>query len=445
MFNSSAFTMADFDNPAFDDNDVDDVGAGDDIVVPDNDVIWPDAASFEDATIDGSASGRVSLQQELVQVAVDDYYKAMAEQQEITPSVGRDTTKFTIDDRGKLRLKAYPQVNLLKPSGEPLKLNTIAGRAGGASIIRDELGFADWTRKKPNLPAKAVSALQAANNELGATASVVESVELQDLGQVAKTVSDTVEKMETSLTEADIEAALGTMYDPPLSLREIRGLDKTMQTLRGEHTRNMAKLSELDSNIELEKKKMTEADDDFSRSRVAERLRNLEDERAARLEAAASTREALRSQINRIRETISRILHDDTTLADRVRTLFREQGITIVSILTALGMAISTLVLALTGGSPAGAPTPPPPSDKGGLKDWVKKHLQSLGRILAKLAGKAAAALPGIIGSVVSWLLNLLSKTVGWLAGNIWAIVVAVAGLLLVAVRGHLRTKPKHE
>ena len=377
---------------------------------------------------------------------MDDYYRAMAEQQGMTPSAGRDTTKFFTDDRGKLRLKAYPEVNLVKPSGEPLKLNTIAGRAGGASIIRDELGFADWTRKKPNLPAKAVSALQAANNELGATASVVESVELQDLGQVAKTASDTVERMETSLTEADIEDALSTMYDTPLSLRELRGLDKTMQTIRGELTRNMAKLSELDAHIEVEKQKLSEAADEFSRRRVAERLRNLEDERASRLEAASSTREALRSQINRIRETISRILHDDTTLADRVRTLFREQGITIASILTALGMAISTLVLALTGGSPAGAPTPPPPpSDKGGFKDWVKKHLQSLGRVLAKLAGKAAAALPGIIGSIVSWLLNLLAKTAGWLAENIWAIVVAMGALLLAAVRGHLRTKPKQQ
>ena len=236
------------------------------------------------------------------------------------------------------------------------------------------------------------------------------------------------------------------MYDTPFSIRELRGLDKTMQTIRGELTRNMAKLSELDAHIEVEKQKLSEAADEFSRRRVAERLRNLEDERASRLEAASSNREALRSQINRIRETISRILHDDTTLADRVRTLFREQGITIASILTALGMAISTLVLALTGGSPAGAPTPPPPpSDKGGLKDWVKKHLQSLGRVLAKLAGKAAAALPGIIGSIVSWLLNLLAKTAGWLAENIWAIVVAMGALLLAAVRGHLRTKPKQQ
>ena len=79
-------------------------------------------------------------------------------------------------------------------------------------------------------------------------------------------------------------------------------------------------------------------------------------------------------------------------------------------------MTISTIVLALTGGSGGGAvpaPTPPQfpqPPGKGGARKWIKKHLQSLGRILAKLAGKAAAALPGIIGSIVSWLLSLLGK-----------------------------------
>ena len=54
---------------------------------------------------------------------------------------------------------------------------------------------------------------------------------------------------------------------------------------------------------------------------------------------------------------------------------------------------------------------------------------------MANLAGKAAAALPGVIGSIVSWLLSLLAKTAGWLAGNLWAVVVAVGGLLLVAAR----------
>ena len=73
--------------------------------------------------------------------------------------------------------------------------------------------------------------------------------------------------------------------------------------------------------------------------------------------------------------------------------LFREQGITIASILTAIGMAISNLVLAVTGGGSAPVPSPAPkPSDKDGVKEWIKKHLQALGRALANLAGKAAAA-----------------------------------------------------
>ena len=64
----------------------------------------------------------------------------------------------------------------------------------------------------------------------------------------------------------------------------------------------------------------------------------------------------------------------------------------------------------------------------------MKKHLQAL----ANLAGKAAAALPGIIGSIVSWLLNTLGKTATWLAENLWAIAIAVGTLLLVAARDWL-------
>ena len=171
---------------------------------------------------------------------------------------------------------------------------------------------------------------------------------------------------------------------------------------------------------------------EFERQRITERIRNLEDERVSRLEAASASREALRSQISRIRETINRLINEDTTLAERIRTLFREQGITIVSILTALGMVISTLVLAISGGSAVVVPTPP---SKGGLREWVKKYLHALGRVLAKLAAKAGAALPGIIGSVVGWLLNLLSKTAGWLASNLWALMLAVGGILLIAAR----------
>ena len=439
--------MADFDidNPAFEPDDWEDIG-DDDVLstsLHDDD----GTSSSERVTI--QTSGTLSLQQELLQTAVDDYYNAAAEAG-LTPALGRDPGKFELVD-GRLRLKAYPNLDLVnKRTGSPLSLSTVAGRPGGGVAIREELGFVDWTRKKSSLPAQAVQSLQTANQELGLAATSVDAVELQDLGKTATDVADTVHRLETALTDNEIDQVLGTIDDPPFDLRELRGLDRALQTNRGELINNLAKLPELDDHIALEKRKLDEADaggvDELTRRRIAERLLDLQDERSARLEAASATKDALRSQISRIRETISRILHEDTTLAERVRTLFREQGVTLVSILTAIGMAISTLVLSLTGGASGGSVTPPtpPPSDKGGLREWAKKTLQALGRVLAKLAGKAAAALPGIIGSIVSWLLGTLGKAAGWLAEHVWALAVAVGGLLFLAAREFLASHKWH-
>ena len=291
--------------------------------------------------------------------------------------------------------------------------------------------------KSTNLSPQDDAVLKKTDQQVGEAASDIETAPLEDLGQ-------TIIKVEAAVqTAGNIFAVPERPGVPPMTQREFLGICQALETIRGEHTNNLAKLTELDKNIALEERKLEEAPDETTKNIVAERLRNLQDDRAARLEAASSTREALRSQISRIRETLHRILHEDKTLAERIKTLFREQGITIVSILTALGMIISTIVLALPGGSGGGAalPQPPQPPGKGGVKEWLKKHLQSLGRILAKLAGKAAAALPGIIGSIVSWLLSLLGKTAVWLAGNLWAVLLAVGGLLLVAAREWLLPK----
>ena len=446
--------MADFDidNPVFEPDDWEEDIGEDDVLstsLHDPDVDDDGTSSSERVTIDGtSTSATLSLQQELLQTAVDDYYNAAAEAG-LTPSLGRDPGKFELVD-GQIRLKAYPNLDLVnKRSGCPLALSTLASR-GGTKAIREDLGFADWAAKKSSLPAQAVEALQTTNLELGEAAAAVDSVELEDLGQTVTEVSDAIQRMETALTDTQIDEVLGTLDDPPLTLREIRGLDKALQTIRGELTNNLAKLTELDDHIALEKRKLDEADaggvDELIRRRIAERLRDLQDERSARLEAASASKDALRSQISRIRETISRILHEDTTLAERVRTLFREQGVTLVSILTAIGMAISTLVLSLTGGASGGSVTPPTPrpSDKGGLREWAKKTFQALGRVLTKLAGKAAAALPGIIGSIVSWLLGTLGKAAGWLAEHVWALAVAVGGLLFLAAREFLASHKWH-
>ena len=72
------------------------------------------------------------------------------------------------------------------------------------------------------------------------------------------------------------------------------------------------------------------------------------------------------------------MLDKDTSLAEKIRTLFREQGITIASILTAIGMAIGTLVEALLpgGGGAAASSGKPPPKDEAGLKEWIRNKLK---------------------------------------------------------------------
>ena len=72
------------------------------------------------------------------------------------------------------------------------------------------------------------------------------------------------------------------------------------------------------------------------------------------------------------------------TLGERIRTLFKEQGITIVSILTAVGMAIGVLVEALLGGPSISTTTNRSGSTSGGdgkgsgAREWIKNKLKAL-------------------------------------------------------------------
>ena len=84
------------------------------------------------------------------------------------------------------------------------------------------------------------------------------------------------------------------------------------------------------------------------------------------------------------KETIAKVLDSNTSLGEKIRTLFREQGITIASILTAIGMAIGILVLVealLPGGgvdAAAASGGEPPPKDEKGLKEWIRNKLRVL-------------------------------------------------------------------
>ena len=83
------------------------------------------------------------------------------------------------------------------------------------------------------------------------------------------------------------------------------------------------------------------------------------------------------------------MLDSNTSLDEKIRTLFREQGITIASILTAIGMAIGVLVEALLPGGGGTATSGEPPKDEASLKEWIRSKLKALALLLGQFRHKS--------------------------------------------------------
>ena len=226
--------------------------------------------------------------------------------------------------------------------------------------------------------------------------------------------------------------------DKLLPLRELQGLDKQIRTIKGSLKVAIAKRVELEDRIKHEENKLNEIQDpiysDDQRKMVEDRIEKLRDELGERNEEINILKGEASKQINQIKESITKFLDRETgTLGERIRTLFKEQGITIVSILTAAGMAIGVLIEALLGGPSASAPTSQSTTTndkKGGAREWIKDKLKALSSLLGKLATKLRSALPGIIGSIVAWLLNRAKEVVGWMSQNLWALITGVGVLV---------------
>ena len=245
---------------------------------------------------------------------------------------------------------------------------------------------------------------------------------------------NSIKLIETSLTEIEASTQTGG-----LSLRELEGLEGELRTICSSLRSAIAKSMAKQVDIDKEKRKLEEManDETYSeeqREEVRARLQRFQDEQKAINDQIRILKGRYSNQIYQIRESITKFLDKEMgTLGERIRTLFKEQGITIVSILTAAGMAIGVLVEALLGGPSTSTSTSQSTTTsdkKGGAKEWIKNKLKALSQLLGKLADKALASLPGIIGSIISWILNRVKEVIGWLSQNLWALITGVGVLI---------------
>ena len=230
----------------------------------------------------------------------------------------------------------------------------------------------------------------------------VNDIELQEIAEKAmKNTEDLISHLNDQQSQTD------DLLEYPL--RELLGLDKQLRSIRGLLKVEVAKKVQLEECIAKEQQKLEEFQ-----------------------EYPGVYDDTMKEDITSFHERIAKVLDKDTSLAEKIQTLFREQGITIASILTAIGMAIGVLIEALLpggGGAMASGGEPPPKCEKG-LKEWNRNKLKALASLLGRLGIKAAEALPGIIGGIISWILNRAKDVVGWVLENLWALVVGIGGLI---------------
>ena len=97
---------------------------------------------------------------------------------------------------------------------------------------------------------------------------------------------------------------------------------------------NTSKLTEINKRIKRDTKKLEEVENDPTysdeqRQLHRDRLDDLKTEKQARLKILSQNRKDLQAQITRIKQNLEKVLDQNTSLAERIRTLFCEHGITI--------------------------------------------------------------------------------------------------------------------
>ena len=262
-------------------------------------------------------------------------------------------------------------------SGE-LKLIGVIADTLGIRRLR-EMGY---NITKTNLKPRFVLDLLEKEAELPSSSEIAKADEIE-LEENGKSTEDLI-------LQINHQSQTDDLFEHPLI--ELLGLDTQLRSIRGSLKVEVAKKVNLEEHIAKEQRKLKEFREypgvyyDAMKEDTTKRTDDLNEDLKVRQASVNILKGRLKNQITSFKETITKVLDKDTSLGEKIRTLFREQEITIASILTAIGMAIGVLVEELLpgggGAAASGGGGEPPPKDEKGLKEWIKNKLKALASLL---------------------------------------------------------------
>ena len=250
-------------------------------------------------------------------------------------------------------------------------------------------------------------------------------------------------KQQTERTQAKIDALQeehGSNIESEAELRGLKQLKKNHQTeyekkkkevagpekqaknkqkVQEKVQKERAKLDEMvkKRNLMEERLNSTKPLDDLNGREAELRQQNSEDQAIIdATDTSPSEKEAARDRIEERFQELARLQtqiaerEEAMPLRERVKEIFKKNGVTVTAILIAAGVTIGTVISTLAKGLKATGK-----AMAGGLKE---------------IAAKLGSLLPGLIGQVARFLFNTAANAVGFLAEHTWLIILAVVAFL---------------
>ena len=229
---------------------------------------------------------------------------------------------------------------------------------------------------------------------------LVSETELNDLKQRKKNYEADLEKKKKELAAVEKQSKdkekIKTKVDRE---REKLAEIERERNIIEERLNSTKRLDELEDD-EGRLKKLNEEDQAIIDDIYASEL----DKEAARERVAARDEDLLRlkSQISERENSLP--------LRERIKEIFKKYGVTVTAIVLAAGVTIGAVI--------------------GTITNALKKLGKDLGNGLKTIGAKAASALPGLLGAIVSFLFKAAGSAIGFVAEHTWILILAVVAFL---------------
>ena len=259
--------------------------------------------------------------------------------------------------------------------------------------------------------------------------------EMQEKRQEMDAQRNQISQLDEEIRELEDKAG-------PWDEEAIQKLKDEKRALEGEHQRKRAEYDQakakaktvLQLQVEINDYKL--ANRDIERQinklgiKVAKPLEELQQEKAALEERLAKNKrvledenaspsdiEAARKQVDQDERALERVNEDvereeqKLPLRERVKNIFKKYGWTLQAVALAVGIILSGLALAATNGLKAGT--------------------KAIGNGLKAIGQKLGSLLPGLIGSIVSYIFKAAGQVFSFLAEHAWLLILAVVAFFM--------------